>query len=324
MSTLRRALTNSHTENRAIASMSLEAFGKYVAAFEDAGTSTESGIRISVEKALKLSTVHGCVTGICDGIGQLPISPFRGTGKETTKLDRKRWMNQPNPENSWTDFTGQWISSALLQGGSMAEITVRNPTSGEIEQIWSIDPRNMNGPSRDNTTNEQYWTTQNGRRIDRYNPITRRGDLIVMKSFSLPGAEWGIPVIEYAREAIALGLVIESFAGSFFGRGTNLSGVIEYPDEWDKDFAEQIAQGFARRHGGWRNAHKPAVLSGGAKWKEMQVTPEAAQFLQSREFQVNEIAAGSGTRPTCSPNPTARRRWRPASNSSDSGTSPTR
>src|SRR5690606_40850407 len=54
--------------------------------------------------------------------------------------------------------------------------------------------------------------------------------------------------------------------------------------------AKELKQDFARRNSGLRNAHLPAVLTGGAKWNQTTVSPEQAQFLESRKFTVAEVA----------------------------------
>jgi HK97 family phage portal protein len=114
---------------------------------------------------------------------------------------------------------------------------------------------------------------------------------------SLPEAPTGLSVISYARQAIGLGLAAEEFGARFFGEGAHMTGVVEIEADLDVARARQIKENFTASHSGLKNSHTVGVLSGGAKWKPISVSPEDAQFLGTRAAQNLDIAMLFGVPP---------------------------
>jgi HK97 family phage portal protein len=87
-----------------------------------------------------------------------------------------------------------------------------------------------------------------------------------------------------------LHLALEKFASTFFGQGTNLNGVIEFPGNLTAEQAENLRNGFDSKHKGWRRGHKTGILSGGATFKTTQVDPESSQSIEARRLAVEDVA----------------------------------
>jgi phage portal protein BeeE len=83
---------------------------------------------------------------------------------------------------------------------------------------------------------------------------------------------------------------MEKFAASFYGTGTNLSGIIEFPGNLSAEQAQNLANGFDNRHRGWRKGHRTGVLSGGATFKATQIDPQQSQAVEARHLAVEDIA----------------------------------
>src|SRR5439155_16590060 len=113
----------------------------------------------------------------------------------------------------------------------------------------------------------------------------------------MPGSPTGMSPISYARQSIGLGLAAEKFGASFFGQGAHLSGVITVPGDLDKARARQMKESFEASHSGLPNAHAIGVLSGGAAWQAISISPEDAQFLGTRAGQNLDIAMLYGVPP---------------------------
>jgi HK97 family phage portal protein len=114
-----------------------------------------------------------------------------------------------------------------------------------------------------------------------------------LKGYSLPGALTGMSVIEHARQSVEVGLNAETFGSMFFENGVVPSGVLEIPQlpaDASKDVVERLRETFAERYAGTGNARKPVVLTGGTKWNQITVNPSDAQFLETRQFQIEEVA----------------------------------
>jgi HK97 family phage portal protein len=91
------------------------------------------------------------------------------------------------------------------------------------------------------------------------------------------------------KDNLGLALALQSFAARFFGQGSTMAGIIEVPGNLTREQAKALTEGFDSRHRGYRNSHKTGVLSGGAKFNPTSVANDQSQFLQSREFAVQDV-----------------------------------
>jgi HK97 family phage portal protein len=114
---------------------------------------------------------------------------------------------------------------------------------------------------------------------------------------TMPSALRGLSPLAYARHAIELGLEAQSFGAAFFANGATPAGLIEAPGDFPKERAERMAGLWDARHRGTRNAARVGVLTGGAKFTKVTIAPEEAQFLETRAFQVPDIARFYGVPP---------------------------
>ena len=239
---------------------------------------TAAGISVDRDKALQSLTVYGCTDLISSTASTLPVQCYRKLGAEREPVDKPAWMVQPNPEADWTTFVVQVVLSWLLGGDAFVAVR-RN--GGVVVEATVLDPGAIDVRRDAPGAPRTYWI--NGQRY--------RGELIHIPAMMLPQALRGLNPITAAREGIGAELAQRDFGARFFGQGAHLSGVIEVPGDLDDVQAEQIRRGWTRRHSGTRKAHMPGVLTGGAKWSPISISPEDAQFLETRRFTGAEISA---------------------------------
>jgi HK97 family phage portal protein len=253
---------------------------------ESLGAST--GVQVSTESALQLLTVYGCVTLISDTIATLPRDVFRTNSSGVNEeVNKPKWLEQPNPRTDIIEFLTQTLSSLLLDGNAYwAYATDLNLSPTEIHVLDPADvvvkvekQRDLNSGALANAV--VYYVK--GQRF--------RGKLLHIKGIVRPGQLKGLSPIEAARQSIGLGLAAQQFAGTFYANGVTMSGYVTTPGELTKDQARDLRDNISRDHGGLHNAHLPGVLTNGATWTSSSVTPEQAQFLETRQFQAAEIAA---------------------------------
>jgi HK97 family phage portal protein len=115
-------------------------------------------------------------------------------------------------------------------------------------------------------------------------------EIIHITDLIQPGSLTGLSRVERLKEAIGLSSAMQTFAARFFGTGATTQGIIEYPGALTPEQAKNLRDGFDSAHRGFRRAHKTGVLSGGASYKQTTVPNDAAQFIESRRFSVEEIA----------------------------------
>jgi HK97 family phage portal protein len=157
---------------------------------------------------------------------------------------------------------------------------------GEVQALYCLHPSYVSiidGPLGEN----RYEVTDDQGDIrGQYN----RSEILHIAAFTVPGNSRGLSPLDMAREAIGLGLTAEEFGSRFFEQGTTMAGVIEHPGAPRPDEAKLLRDMFRKTHAGVKNSHSVGVLTGGAQFKPITLSPEQAQFLETRRFQKAEIA----------------------------------
>lgn len=254
---------------------------------------TPAGVPVTEDTAMQLLVVSACVRILANAVAGLPLDAVQMTGLTRKQLDpAPPIISDPfgglNNQAFPTRRTGlvQLMISLLLRGNGYAVVVARDSLMRPT-RLRVIHPDRVAVGLNDDGS--------------RYYEINRRPvdtvDMIHVIGMSMPEAPIGMSVISYARTAIGLGLAAEEFGARFFGSGAHLSGVIEIPGDLDKDRARQVKENWQAAHTGLRHAHEVGVLTGGAKWAPISVTPEDAQFLGTRAAQNLDIAMLFGVPP---------------------------
>lgn len=260
-------------------------WGKWSRGADIATDYSASGVRVNRDTAMQLSAVWASVTLIADAIASFPLDTFvRREGVRRPYRPRPAWVVEPNSEQPRYSFIQQ-IGMSLLLHGTAYVYTGRNGT-GEVAELLATDPAKTT-PTR-----------QNGRLS--YEVRADDGQVLTLgpsQMFHIPARSWpgqiaGISPLEAARRMLGTGLGSQEFAERYFGQGFSSAGIVEVPEGVDvtPEQARELKEDFQRLSSGLKRAHLPAVLTQGATWKPNTVTPEQAQFLESRKFSVAEIA----------------------------------
>ena len=248
---------------------------------------TKSGVQVSTGDAWKYTAFYACVDLISRGIAHLPLPLYerkdedvtaRATGHPVYELVHTR----PNPEQTafvWRQAMQAWL---LTWGNAYAAIERVQP-SGRPEALWAMPPDTVRVQRNDAGALEyvQNYGMPKQRTLQAANVLHLRtmGDGILGKS----------PVRLFA-ESIGLGLAAERTGATFFGNGMRPSGVLEHPGSLTAEGLENLKKSLADEHGGPDNAGKLLVLEEGMKYNALTIPPEDAQFLETRTFQVRDIA----------------------------------
>lgn len=169
----------------------------------------------------------------------------------------------------------------VMWGTGYSEID-RNEAGG-INALWPLLPGNMVPKRIDGELVYAYRLPDGGTKIFSADRILR------INGFSKDGIIGHRP-IALGREAIGLSLALEEFGARFFGNGAHPHTVLEHPEQLSPEAAERLRKAWEERQQGLSNAHRTAILEEGMKLKEFGVSPEDAQALESRKFQVVEVA----------------------------------
>lgn len=271
---LRRTLGSG--ESRAITPASLFASGFLMP------SGTASGVSITQDTALKVNAVYAAVRLISDVCSMLPVDTYiRQNGERRPYRPKPAWVENPDPDGlTRQQFYTQWLVSKLTAHAACVRI-IRD-SSGDVVALSVLDPRRVQ--RQRNAAGQVEYNVDSGRYI------LPAEDVIYDSEMIPAGAMMGLSRVDMLKETFGLTQALEVFAATFFGSGTQLSGVIEVPGEVTAEQAGALQDGWEKAHKGVRRSHRPGVLSGGAKWVKTSVAPDEAQMIASREFAVEEVA----------------------------------
>lgn len=244
---------------------------------------TRAGVRITEDNAIKIAPVFAAVRLISDSISTLPVDAFYRAGTERRAFRPKpMWVDSPEPDRDVqrADHYQMLIYSLLIHGESFTRKLFNG--SGDVIALHVMDPRRFR--VRRNTDGRIEYVIDHGQNV------LTEDEIVHITDMRLPGSLHGTSRINELRETLGLTKALEEFSAAFFGSGSTTSGVIEVPGEVTAEQAKQIQDAWERGHRGLRKAHRPGVLSGGAKFNATSISPDDSQLLEERAFAVEECA----------------------------------
>lgn len=246
------------------------------------GAATASGVSVSPSNALNYTAVLAAVRVLAESVASLPCILYERRGE-----DRERAVNhplyallheQPNSRMSSFEWFELGMASLALWGNFYCE--VERSESGRPLALWPLQPGLMD-----------VFVAPDGRRRYVYDS---KIDLTADQVFHVMGLGgdglMGYSMIRLARQAIGLGLATERFGATVFGNGAVPGVVLKHPGTLTEDAAKRLRSSWETRHTGLENAHRTAILEEGMSLDKVGIPPEDAQFLETRRFQVTEIA----------------------------------
>jgi len=248
----------------------------------------QAGEWVTEQTALQISTVWACARVIAESIAALPwhcyerVPDRRGRTRRERRDDAVAWLlaTQPNPEMNAYAFRETLALHALTWGNGYAEI--ERTADGRPAWLWLITPDRVT-VERSALGGIQYRVSNGGVQ----DSILAASDVFHLKGPSTDGMT-GLSPIAQARRAMGLSLALERFGANFFANGAHPGAVLEHPGKLGEQAHKNLRDSIQAQISG-ENALKPFILEEGMKWSPMTIPPDAAQFLESRKFQVAEI-----------------------------------
>lgn len=254
---------------------------------------TTSGKPVNERTAMQTTAVYACVRILAEAVASLPLHVYEYQDDGGKKLVHDHPLyyllhDEPNPEMTSFVFRETLMSHLLIWGNAYAQI-IRDG-AGRVLGLYPLLPDKMD-VQRDDKGNIYYVYSRNSDE----NPMFKEYGNIKLKAedvLHIPGLGFdgliGYSPIAMAKNAVGMTLACEEYGASFFANGANPGGVLEHPGVL-KDPAK-VRESWNSVYRGVNNAHKIAVLEEGMKYQQIGIPPEEAQFLETRKFQINEIA----------------------------------
>ena len=251
-----------------------------------------AGKHVNERSAMQMTAVYSCVRILAEAVAGLPLHLYRyteGGGKEKA-IDHPLYLllhDEPNPEMSSFVFRETLMTHLLLWGNAYAQI-IRNGKN-EVIALYPLMPNKME------VDRDEYGQLYYKYQRSNDEAPTMEGSSVILKPcdvLHIPGLGFdglvGYSPIAMAKNAIGMAIACEEYGAKFFANGAQPGGVLEHPGTI-KD-PQRVRESWQRSFGGSGNANKIAVLEEGMKYTPIAISPEQAQFLETRKFQINEIA----------------------------------
>ncbi len=246
---------------------------------------------VSHETALRLTTVTACVRTIAEALGQLPLHMFERemNGDKTRLVDHpltEILQIQANDEQSAVEFREMMSAWAVLRGTAIAEIIPG--ARGAVGQLVPLDPRRVRPVEVRDGQNRRRWQfvySENGA------PDRRllRDEVFIVRGITMgPDHICGLDPITVEANSIAAQLAAVDYAGRFLANDARPSAVIYHPGHFRSDEERNVFRRAWDRFTG-SGRHRTAVLEYGMQYEPVSVTPEQAQFLETRRYQDVDI-----------------------------------
>lgn len=244
-----------------------------------------SGVSVTAGSALQCAAVYGCVRVLAESVAQLPLILYGRDGRKRVRAVEHPLYSllhdAPNEFQTSFEWREMMMGHVLLRGNAYSFIG--RTGNGRISELLPIHPDRVEVKQADDYTLTYEVTLADGSK----RPYPREA-IFHLKGLSSNGFS-GISPISMAREPIGLALAAEYHGARLFANGARPGGILKHPGKIGAEAAKRLKESWHDTTGG-ANVHKVALLEEGMEWHQLGMTSEDAQFLETRAFQIEEIA----------------------------------
>ena len=253
---------------------------------------TVAGKNVNERSAMQLTAVYACVRILAEGVAGLPLHLYKcgKNGSREKAVEHPLYFllhDEPNPEMTSFIFRETLMTHLLLYGNCYSQI-IRDGR-GQVTALYPLMPNQMS-VDRDEKGQLYYTYLRSSEEADTMKKGTvylLSEDVLHIPALGFDGLV-GYSPIAMAKNSIGMGLACEEYGAKFFANGAAPSGVLEHPGTI-KDIT-RLRESWNAIYGGSKNAGKVAILEEGMHYSPISISPNEAQFLETRKFQVDEIA----------------------------------
>lgn len=267
--------------------------------YEPVAPASGTGVRVTPATAMRSPTFFRCVNLVADLVAGLPLQVFRRLADGGRELARdmplyRTLHSTPNDLQTAREFRKELTLAQIVLGNGYAEILPSaDPDRRGQYDLWPLDPTRVrvevaNGRKR-------FFVRRKGGQEE----TLLDDEVLHLVGYTHPGGGGyvGVPITDFATEAVALDLAMEAHGASFFGNGTTTGGVLEHPGKLSANAQARLKADWEAKHRGVGNAHRVAVLEEGMKFHQTTDDNESSQWNESRETSELRIARFIGVPP---------------------------
>lgn len=255
------------------------------------GPVTSSGMRVTEDSAMQVSVVFACIKVLAESVAQLPLIVYERDGESRKKApDHPLYALLHDQANSWQtafEYREMMQGHLALRGNAYAFKDLSR--NGEVTQLIPLHPGRVTPERMDN--GRIRYAVRNPETVARASGTQHysQDEIHHLRGLSSDGLV-GLSPIGQARETVGMTMAAQEFGARFFQNDAKPGGVIEHPGAFKSEAdLKRFKQGWEESQSGV-NRHKTAVLEHGLKYTEIGMSNEDAQFLETRKFQVEDVA----------------------------------
>lgn len=250
-----------------------------------------SGVVVNEQTALAVTSVYACVRVLAESIAQTPLIVYRRLGDGGKERAPDHWLypilhQAPNEWMTAFGFKELMEGHVALRGNAYAFINRRitGARSGQVRELLPIHPDRV-----DPEQNEQWRLKYKVRMPDGDVREFRPAQILHLPGLSFDGVKGASP-LQVHRNAIGFASATDTFGSKLFNNGARPGGVLKHPKTLSDTALSHLKDSLAAEFGGAENAFKTLVLEEDMSWTQVGMTSEDAQYLETRKFQIEEIA----------------------------------
>lgn len=251
---------------------------------------SSSGRRVTERTAMQMTAVYSCVRILSETLASLPLHIYESSETNSRKATKhplyKLLHDEPNPEMTSFIFRETLMTHLLLWGNAYAQI-IRNG-KGEVLALYPLMPDRMRVDRNEYGQLYYEYMLSDSDANAKESGVVRLStqDILHIPGLGFDGLV-GYSPIAMAKNAIGMAIATEEYGAAFFANGATPSGILTHPGVIKNP--EAMRESWSKGFGG-RNSHKVAILEEGMNYTPISIAPNEAQFLETRKFQLNEIA----------------------------------
>jgi len=255
--------------------------------FLSGGGVTSSGVNVTQKTALSSTVVWACVRILAETLASLPLPVYkrlnpRGKERDPAHPLYKILHDNPNPYMTAMTFKEVIHAHVVSWGNGFADIEWG--PNGQVRALWPLRPDKMKELKFIDGKLKYIYTL----------PTGEDSILDYSRVFHVPGLGFdgyiGYSPIQMERNAIGLTMATEEYGNKFFSNGAKPGGVLQHPAKLSETAKTGLSEAWNKMHQGLSNQHRIAILEEGMTYAAVGIPPGDSQFLETRKFQVEEIA----------------------------------
>lgn len=257
-------------------------FGTSAIPWPTQGGITYSGVNVTHETAQALPAVTAAIRLVSETIGSLPLYVRDGEEKATGTEAWSLLMESPTADLDPFGWMVQVAASLETWGNAYCQIIRRN---GRIVELIPMDPSTVQ-VRRDKADKRKRFDVGGPEGVRDLTP----DDILHIPGYTPPGHVMGLSPIAVHRNSLGNGIAMQRFQSAYWMNDAAPGMVIKVPGNVTQAQAQEILRVWNASHGGVMNAHKPAVLAGGADLERVPINMEDAAFIAQARMSVEDVA----------------------------------